>query len=174
MKTPANTLTIEPLTHIEKLLDRAMIWPMYLLQAPTFNEVPQRTHAWNNTPVQHHTASALRKGNIVHEDARETSKPRLLFGFIPRFHMPIIGGWKHYVVLAPTMYLTDAWYVGWVTTSRAGVSRIPLGKEGVRMLLGDEAVSFFAIIKDGRQIHLSRLGYGTIGDGGPWKHLPLL
>jgi hypothetical protein len=92
------------------------------------------------------------------------------FGY---FHMPIFGGWRDYVVLAPTE--DTGWYVGWVVPygGHCGISRIKL-RGPVRMLKGPDPTTFFALrASDGKQILIRSIGAGSLGDRGFFSRLPL-
>lgn len=108
---------------------------------------------------------------MVTSNSDPTAVARLLFGFIPLFHCPICGGWRHYVVLQPIDY-TPEWYVGWLSEDANGVSLLP-NKGPVRVVEGAKPASWFGITKNGRQIPLRLLGKGRIGDGGPFANIPL-
>ena len=89
-----------------------------------------------------------------------------------RFHIPIIGGWRDYVVVSPASH--ESWYIGWISAQSLAVSRIKVTGP-IRMLLSSESVSFFAINpKNGEQVPLKKIGVGRIGDKGPHSQLPLL
>ena len=92
------------------------------------------------------------------------------FGF--RFHLPVLGGWRQYVVLEPED--TQDWYVGWILSDAIGISRIKLIGP-VRLLIGPDDVSFFGINgKDYGQIPIRKIGEGRIGSGGSYAQMPLL
>jgi hypothetical protein len=147
---------------------------MYLAQG-TVREVPQRTHRWNN--YKYHPAATLAKEAKVRVKGDPKALREAWLGLIPLFHIPILGGWREYVVLEPAED-TVKWHVGWgqavnMGMSEYGVSSITL-RGGVRMLRGPKTVCFFGLTRRGRQIPLRIVGYGRIGDRGPYSKLPLL
>jgi hypothetical protein len=97
---------------------------------------------------------------------------RRWFGFVPIFHMPLFGGWKKYVVVAPAGS-ESSWFVGWIAGDTVGISRVLLHTP-VRLLLGSGPAQFFALTDEGRQINLEIIGYGEIGVRSHLSKLPLL
>lgn len=163
-------IRIRPLGVLERFADACMVPLMYAVSG-TLGEWPQRTHRWNNTRLTPTEVGHLRADRMVSCEGIPSAHPRWRLG-LPFFHLPIFGGWKEYVVIAPAGP-SAPWHVGWLTSSAAGVSHIPLGGP-VRMLLGPELVSFFGIDAAGVEIPLRELGRGAVGDGGPYAHIPLL
>ncbi len=89
------------------------------------------------------------------------------------FHIPILGGWRNYVVLRPREPKGE-WHVGWKVNGKAGISRLRI-KGPVRMLVGPGSVEFFGIdARTGTQRFIHDVGKGCIGNGGPYIRLPLL
>lgn len=162
-------LKMVPISKISKIVDVFMIPIMYILVG-TFKETPQKTHFWNNTK--------LMKLEVRYLDTSQSvliqgipSKAKRWFGIIPRFHIPILGDWRNYVVLEPKV--SGIWYVGWISTDVIGITQIQLTGP-VRLLRGQEFVTFFGVNADGYQIPLKKIGFGVIGNGGPFAKLPLL
>ncbi len=165
---------------LARLLDGLMVPVMYLA-AGTLREAPQRTHRWNNRHLTPREAARVRRVLdprrcvVVPRDPH--ASPRWLWGFLPRFHIPVCGGWRRYVVVAPREYIphsrTGEWFVGWETERGTGISRIPLDG-AVRLLRGPHDARAFGIDAEGRQIALHLVGKGKIGRGGPWAKVPLL
>jgi len=138
-----------------------------------FQEAPQRTHRWNYHRWPECGLPGLTQKvyctGMVRELGRPRQSPRFRYG-VPLMHLPICGGWRQYVVLEATG--AGEWHVGWWTPGLSGVSRLPLRKR-VRMLLGSETVWFFALDKNGQQLPLRVVGYGQVGDSGPFCQDPL-
>lgn len=165
-------MKVKPLGWFERILD-ACFKPVMRFVSGAPQESPQRTHRWN-----YHRLPAcgipgltekLHQAGMVREPGRPHQSPRYWFG-LPIMHLPILGGWKQYVVLeAPGTHL---WYVGWWMPGFSGVSRLPI-RGRVRMLLGPGTVWFFALDGNGHQLPLQVVGYGRIGDGGPFCQEPL-
>ncbi|MEK7638918.1 MAG: hypothetical protein AAB388_02020 [Patescibacteria group bacterium] len=145
------------------LADMCMVPLMYLLQG-TWKEAPQRTHRWNNQKLSAETCQILDNRLLLSFSGEETAKVRWV-GFLPRFHMPVWGGWRTFVVLAPVNYTAD-WHVGWIPHDvRAGVSKVAVTGP-VRVTIGPGPVKFFGLDKDGAQIELVHQGSGQIGKAG--------
>ncbi len=150
--------------------DYLMLPIMYFLQLNLF-ESPQRTHFWNNTKMPIQSVHWLRSDAVVSVEADTTAKRRW-FGPIPLFHMPIFGGWKQYVVIAPQVPQNE-WYIGWLAGDVAGVSHITLSGS-VRLLLGSGPAQFFGVNEHGEQIMLQEVGRGEVGVRSEHSALPLL
>lgn len=163
-------LLVPPLGRLAKLADKLMVPVMYLVSG-AFTEKPQRTHRWNNLHLQTHDVSHLDPKKMVHSGGLHGAIPYI--GNRIRFHIPPIGGWRNFLVVVPED-AKQIWYVGWWTKSVVGVSQIPLHGP-VRLLQGPEDASFFGISAfDNTQIRISKGGVGRVGDGGPYKNIPLL
>ena len=143
---------------------------MYLLQFPSL-EVPQRTHFWNNTKHSVDTISHLDSSALISITGDESATQRWIWG-VPIFHMPLIGGWKKYVVIEPESQ-QDEWYIGWVPGDVIGISNIPL-KGQVRVLRGKSNTFFFGINEHGDQIEIKKVGEGKIGLRSLYSGAPLL
>lgn len=153
-----------------KIGDLIMLPLMYLLQG-TIREVPQQSHRWNNVKYKATELNFLQGEMMVTEEQETTATTRWL-GPLPLFHMPIIGGWKHYVVLEPVVK-QDVWFIGWVVGDAAGISQIQL-YDKVRMLRGPTTVQFFGVNEHGEQIHLHKVGEGKVGNSAEFSKTPLL
>ncbi len=155
---------------LEKIGDYLMLPLMYLLQVNIF-ESPQRTHFWNNTKYTSEHVRLLDSRFFVSVAGVARSVRRWLW-YLPLFHMPIVGGWREYVVLAPAVP-QDQWYVGWIAGDALGISHIKL-KDQVRLLRGDGPVQFFGLNEHGEQIVLHLIGEGIIGKRSEFSSVPLL
>ena len=167
----ARRIHVQPLGWLARIADILMVPLMYLMAGP-LNEVPQRTHRWNNTKLSAEIIKDLSDSYVIYckGDDRAVGRNGLLD---LRFHLPIIGGWKQYVVLCPFDANQD-WYIGWRSTIDAGVSRIKL-RGPVRMLLGPGDVTFFGLnAETSEQINIKETGRGCVGDKGPYSQIPLL
>lgn len=155
---------------IGKIADYLMTPIMYVLQG-NFREVPQRTHRWNNMHLKNKDISGLDAVLVETVPADERTSSWWI-GPIPHFHMPILGGWKRFVVLAPKEP-QEEWFVGWVLSDALGLSKIPL-THSVRLGIGPLPLQFFAVDAHGRQIDIDIVGYGEIGKAGQFSKVPLL
>ena len=161
-------MKVQPLGFWAKFANILMIPMMYVVSGNLF-ESPQRTHMWNNTKLTFSEVYELVDAKKLFFCGVESS--RRWISVLPIFHIPILGGWKTYVVLQPSENVE--WYVGWISKDVSGVSRIRL-RGPVRLLLGPSDVSFFGINAEGRQINILKKGVGTIGEGGVFSRTPFL
>lgn len=153
-----------------KIGDTIMVPLMYLLQG-NVQELPQRTHRWNNLHLKNYSLSDL-DSNMIERVSGDTHAHKRWFGIIPLFHMPILGGWKKFVVLNPKSY-TQEWYVGWIAFDALGVTKIPVTGP-VRLGIGPRQAYFFGLTKTGKQIEIDVIGEGHIGQAGTFSKIPLL
>jgi hypothetical protein len=169
------TLSVRPrgafVTFIYHLLDLILV-PFMYLAAGTFSEAPQQTHRWNYTKFRPKYVRERLRGSRAIRICGVSTECDPWWHFIPRFHIPIFGGWRHYVVLTPRDHI-GAWHVGWWTRKGSAISRIPLHGP-VRMLRGPKDTWFFAVDKDGNQLVIDSLGTDMVGSGGEFSRLPLL
>lgn len=158
-------MNIDPQGVISRFAD-FLVMPIMFALSGTWTESPQQTHFWNNQHLNPEAVHHLDQELMVH--------CRGIPGEIanwPLFHMPILDGWRNYVVLDRQQYdYSKPWHIGW--TGKAGISQIKLYGR-VRMLIGPGDVSFFGI-SDGNQIKIRQIGTGRIGSGGPYSKIPLL
>ncbi len=169
---PSFTLEIKPLSNIVRTLDRVLRPLMRFIAGPrAWFEEPQQTHFWNNQKLE--TFPTTWVSYLLQVPGDSTAASRWLFGFIPVFHIPIFGGWKRYVVIEPLDYV-GTWHPGWVAVDVVGCSRVSV-RGSVRLLQCPDLTDFFGVaVDDGQPILLKIVGYGVIGDGGPYCQLPLL
>lgn len=167
----AEKIHVEPLGRLAHFADVLMIPIMYIASG-TFREAPQRTHRWNNTKLDPQEVKHLRdEMKVFCDGVSSEAQARFVFG-IPVFHIPIVGGWKEYVVLQPSD-VNEKWHVGWIPPDEPGVSRLTVCGPA-RVLLGPGAVSFFGVDTEGNQIPIHEIARGRIGDNGPYANVPLL
>ncbi len=163
------TVIVRPLPMWVRFLDLVMVPIMYLVSG-TLSEAPQQTHRWNNQKLRGTELEKFDKASMVFDEGLKGEADRW-WGKLPIFHLPILGGWKKYVVLSPQM--NGIWHVGWWSDDVGGVSRLPLNGP-VRMLIGPRSTKFFGIDMEGKQVPLTRVGEGRVGMGGPYVRIPLL
>ena len=159
-----------PESLLQKIADALMLPLMYILQF-NLREVPQRTHVWNNTKHANDSVRHLDPAAIISIEG-DTDAVRRWLGPLPIFHMPIIGGWKQFIVLEPTVP-QDEWYVGWLAGDTLGVSHIAL-RDKVRLLQGQGTAQFFGVNEHGEQISLRLVGRGQVGKACEFSRIPLL
>jgi len=145
---------------------------MRLISGAPF-ETPQSTRFWNNRKLTRESSEKIPRSMKLLCYGIPEEKKRWL-GFTPIFHIPILGGWKNFVVLKPRGSYNKEWHVGWITEDNVfGISLVPI-TGGVRLLLGPGDVKFFAIGAEGRLMELKEVGRGKIGDNGPYCQTLLL
>jgi hypothetical protein len=156
-----------------RIADVFMLPIMYLIQG-TFFEKPQRTHRWNNAVLP--ACVSLQEKAKVRVSGDSDATRRWLFGFIPIFHIPILGGWREYVVLEPADSTTK-YHIGYLYSENGKKHRryslVPV-RGRVRMLRGPDDTCFFAVTRTGRQVPLRVVGFGRIGERGQYSHDTLL
>lgn len=166
-------MSFVPQNAFNYLADVVMVPVMYLFQG-NFSEIPQRTHVWNNAKfVGAQYVHTVSDEHTVYDRGNSEEKPK---GII-RFHLPIVGGWKKFLVLCPILTEMSPWHIGWHNWDSggdfAGISLVPvLGS--VRVLQGDKPIRFFGILPKGKQVPIGFKGFGSIGQAGVFAKLPLL
>jgi hypothetical protein len=154
-----------------RLADK-MFKPFMYLVAGTIWEAPQGTHFWNNQKIGSDVTQQLDYGDMVINCDSDTSIHKRRFLHIPIFHIPILGGWRDYLVIEPSESQSK-WYIGWVG-DESGISRIPITGNFVRVLVGSQDAIFFGINERGEQIKLFPTPMrGRIGEGGSFADVPL-
>ncbi len=150
----------------------ALLVPLMYLVSGTWHEVPQRTHFWNNRKLRREEMVRLDPNYLVHVPGVSDAARQRYLALLPKFHMPIIGGWREYVVFTAAPDI-PSWHIGWVAPDVAGVSLVPITGQ-VRVLCGPADVWFFGVTPGGDQIQIAPVGYGRIGAGGPHVQTLLL
>lgn len=153
------SLLIEDQGPLGLLLDTLVSLGMRVVSG-AFSETPQRTHFWNNRKLD---SLDVDHSMTVHISGDPEACPR---GII-RFHLPICGGWKKYIVIAPQVSVTQGWYVGWSCVDVCGISKVRL-RGRVRLLIGPGDFEVFGFDYFGHQIPLQEVGRGSIGSGGKY------
>jgi len=163
-------INVKPLGLIERLLDMLFL-PIMFIVSGTFREKPQMTHRWNNHHLNKAFKIFLKKKLMLSCRGRRNERVQSNKGV--RFHLPVFGGWKQYIVLEPKDF-NRQYHIGWINRAVFGVSRIPLTGR-VRLLAGPTTTHFFAIDSiTGEQIPLKKVGQGVIGKRGQHCQVPLL
>ncbi len=132
-------------------------------------EMPQRTHRWNNHHLKEEKVAHLKSGWMAAHsgDPNASSAPHILA------HLTRYGGWDHYLVLSPKTEENCSWHIGWQWSGGAGVSRVPV--EGpVRVLVGPKPTKWFGINAETHtQIPIQQIGKGKIGRNKEFFKIPL-
>ncbi len=161
---------IQPPGFLARLGD-VLLTPFMYLFSGTFKETPQRTHVWNSIrfsdqEVSHFDTEQMVQCGGISGAIRQVNQ-------IPIFHLPVLGGWRDYVVLEPVNY-KSTWNIGWNISGTTGASRFVL-QGPVRILVGPKAICFFGInTQTGEQIPIRKIAVGRIGKGGEYAQIPLL
>lgn len=161
-----------------RLLDLAMSPLMRLISIAPL-ERPQESHAWHaqKFSADDIASIAIEKCIVVEGDDSSPIKS----GFGPLFHMPLFGGWKNYIVLEVDAGI-DTWHVGWIVRDaktkdivRAELQKLPLHEQRVRMLIGPSGreTTFCAFNIQGKQLNISCVGQGRVGDGSEYAKVRL-
>lgn len=132
----------------------------------TTNELPQRTHRWNNHHLNIEDVSHLRTDWMVYHSGDPSAKkfPNIPIVRGALSHLTRYGGWKRYLVINPLTDYTH-WYIGWKWSGGAGVSRIPNSKSA-KVTVGPGECQWFGIDAEwDTQIPLQIIDSGYIGDG---------
>jgi hypothetical protein len=148
------------------------LWPIMRLATGSLREAPQETHAWNLIRLTDEEIGSIDRTKVfVCEADRSVPAYRKIF-----FHLPVLGGWRRFIVLKPRGP-SRRYRMGWILgTPRALAQMSRLDLQGpVRLLIWPADTVFFAFDQEtGEQIPLHEVGRGTIGDGGPWQKTRLL
>lgn len=170
---PLSKIVPTQLSRLAKLADMLMAPIMYLISG-TFKEAPQQTHLWNNVILSSSQVDNLDRTKMVISKpvVTERDSPRRILG-IPIFHIPILGGWKNYLVLEPVDH-TGNWCVGWISDDTTGVSKLR-NTGPIRVLITNKECLFFGIDPEtSEQVSITDVARGKIGAGGDFKDTPLL
>lgn len=142
--------------------------PVMRLLSGRPSEAPQETHAWHVQPLTPNEVASIDLGLCVVVDGNERSVYTRVGG--PLFHIPLLGGWRNYVVLEAKA--SGHWHIGWLheelptAPQFKAVNRLQLTRSRVRMLRGVTGMrtKFFALDATGNQIPLALVGEGKLGD----------
>jgi len=137
-------------------------------------ESPQVTNFWNNRPLTETEFYQIKDDFLTERQYDPKAIKRKYRGDL-RFHIPILGGWKRYVVVTPRKgYVIEGyWHIGWDERKSGGLSLVRIKGRQVRVLLGPNETAFFGLNRDGTQIPVEIIGSGQIGDGSMFSQLPL-
>lgn len=166
------SIIVKPLRWWENALTTVFVPVMYLC-AGTLREKPQQTHFWNNK--RRFTREEIRKLRNDWMVSQEGIPDAIKKGLC-RFHIPVLGGWRNYVVIKPTLLTENCvWYPGWQwSESGAGCTRIEC-RGPVRLLVGPNDIKFFGLTPAGEVYPVECIGSGRIGQAPPeHSSIPLL
>lgn len=152
------------------ILDFLMM-PVMLVCQFTLTESLQRTHFWNNQKLSDKEKNRLDVSMGVESHGDPAVNQRWVDKNFPIFHIPILGGWKKFIVVEPEDD-EETWFPGWMAEDVTGVSQIKVVGR-VKLLLGPGKVTFFGVDRFGEQIFLKRVGSGVLGKKSPYRKVPL-
>jgi uncharacterized membrane protein len=151
------------------------VWLNFLILRFSYMvEKPQRTHFYNNKKFKDDLSKeVVKRYPQVKIRGIETERWTHLSKFL--FHVPILCGWKNYVVFRPAdENINNTWHIGWINSDVFGVSKIPL-RGAVRVLIGKKDCNFFAVrSSDNNPLPLKYVAEGKIGLGGKYRTTTLL
>ena len=162
-------ISIKPYSKISYLGD-IILDPFMRLLSGAPGEVAQRTHVWNLRALTTQEYSSLDPSRMVSVTGSYSGPHhRTKIHHLGLFHMPLLGGWKDYIVIEPVQY-SGEWYIGFLRNDHHEkseyISLIPVTGP-VRMLKASEGIEvrFIGIDAGGNQIPIHIIGEGRIGDG---------
>ncbi|MBI2032363.1 MAG: hypothetical protein HYV38_01910 [Candidatus Levybacteria bacterium] len=90
----------------------------------------------------------------------------------PFFHIPMLGGWKNYVIIEAKDF-GKYWNVGWIVKFKNSkevvyqIQALRIHSPFVKLLTGinDSEKLFFAIGEDGSFVDIRMMDRGSLGDG---------
>jgi len=128
-------------------------------------ELPQESHKWHNKILSPEEVGALDVPRMLLVSGTDFS--RWTHGSYGMLHLPVIGGWRDYVILEVEGSFRY-WHIGWVAGDGSGmVQRLPIYGKRIKMLRGNQGynVRFFGISDTGMQLSLRKVDEGRLGDG---------
>lgn len=129
-------------------------------------EFPQETHRWH---MENISCDKVRIKSEVEVMGNDKSRVGTRAPFI---HMPLLGGWRNYVVLKAEGF-SDYWFVGWKKKFLDGrkavcqIQKLRIHSPHIKLLKGipDSKKYFFGLDKNGNFIEVKKVGEGVLGDG---------
>jgi hypothetical protein len=147
------------------------MWPLMFVLGGWRRDSVHETHCWHNQVIDKSEINSSLSVVVTGDDDRTGVKTNHVLP-LPLFHIPILGGWRNYVVL---QVQSDAryWHVGWIHRActpgsrlLATVQRLRIVDRKVKVLT--QAVGFvtefFALDPVGGQLPLSVVDNGILGD----------
>ena len=168
----------QPFSQLLRVLDYLMVPLMWVVSCAPF-ERPQESHLWHAQRLNLEAIDNIDVKSSITLRGNDTSK--IINGSGLSFHVPLIGGWRNYIVLEVQPDISK-WHIGWVVRNfttgeivRSELHKLPLTKKRVRMLIGTPTriTMFFAVDTDGNQLPLKVTGRGSMGDGSKYRHIRL-
>lgn len=171
-------MNIRPVSLGYRFFDYILSPFMRLISLAPF-ERPQESHAWHMQQLTPEEILSVKLDACVFVHGDDTTFITSEMG--PLFHIPLVGGWRNYVVLEIEGNMFP-WHIGWIVCDEKGektsigeLQRLPLYESSVRMLVGPigKTTIFCAFDKNGVQQKLHIKGKGCIGDGSRYGSIRL-
>jgi len=163
-----STFIIPTFSKYYKSMDQ-VLEPIMLILGGFKKDSVQQTHPWHVRNIDPNLIS--KENSLSFEGSDYYTIYKTQKG--PGFHIPILGGWKKYVVLEVESSNTP-WYIGWIVYDKNNNGEIifsqininPINQNKVKVLSGSPNLYgyFFAIDKKGNQIKVEKIGDGVLGD----------
>jgi hypothetical protein len=163
-------IKVRELPRSASIADQIM-WPLMFVLGGMKRDSIQETHFWHNQPIAKSDIDPLLSVVVVGDDERTRVKTNRVFP-LPMFHMPILGGWRNYVVLHVQSDVSY-WHIGWIHRASPPGSRLLETVHRLRILdrrvkVLTQSVGFiteyFAIGPQGEQLPLRIVDHGVLGD----------
>lgn len=158
-------IEILPVKKHEQILD-AVLYPMMWIGANFGQDSIQHTHPWHTRKLTDLEVEYINPElNLYIEGSEQVNT---LNKRNPLFHLPLLGGWKNYVVIENPLYneeLIIPWHIGWIYNNQAEIHKLPIQSAHIKMLTGPmgHTTTFFAI-SDGIQIPIASKDTGKLFD----------
>ncbi len=159
-------IVVEEVPFYFRFVDYLMIPIMWAL-AGFKMESPQESHKWHIQKINNIKITDNKSVAVIGDDKSRFDNKTLLI------HIPVLGGWKNYVVLKAENY-KNYWFVGWkvkfLNENRQDyceVQKLRIHSQYIKVLKGisDSQKIFFGVDSEGKPIKLKNVGEGTLGDG---------
>jgi len=160
-------IKVEKLKPWTRLCDKLYLPIMFLVGGFKADSI-QETHPWHIQKLNHQLIDAEKASPIFRGNDKSVFKKHAIF----LFHMPILGGWRDYSIYEIDENAPTPFNVGWIEISpehpnpSVFVNKLPIYERKIRLLDGSSLyqMAVFAVSKDGRQIPVTRVGGGKLGE----------
>lgn len=145
-----------------------LLFPLMWILSGFKLELPQETHPWH---MQEIDEMQIPKDKLIefigNDNSKFSNKDK------PFFHVPVLGGWRDYIVLEAENY-GKYWRIGWILKyhnsnqkTDSQIQKLKIKSPYIKLLSGidDSKKYFFAVSENGNFADLKIVGSGTLGDG---------
>ena len=163
-------MKVKRLSRFTNVADQVMRPVMFALGGFKQDSI-QETHFWHNQAIDRSEIDESLTVLIHGDDNHARIRTNRVFP-IPMFHIPILGGWRNYVVLRVGGDV-PYWHIGWMHRTCAPGSRLLATVQRLRITDRDVKVltqsvgfvtEFFAFAPSGEQLPVSVVDRGKLGD----------